>query len=76
MDEPKDITTALSNILDSHGYGFQYAVLAAAQRLFNPGIGSPWRHPVAEFPVEVRTGSYHIDMAHPAFRGVSWQVSP
>jgi hypothetical protein len=62
VDEPKDITNALSNVLDSHGYGFQYAVLAAAQRLFQPDGGSPWRHPVAEFPVEIRNAPYHIDI--------------
>lgn len=62
MDDPKDITNTLSNILDSHGYGFQYAVLAAAERLFKPGDGSPWHHPVAEFPVEVKNYDYHIDI--------------
>lgn len=62
MDEAKDITAALSNILDTHGYGFQYAVLAAAERLFKPGGGSPWRHPVAEFPVEINDAHSHIDI--------------
>src|SRR5262249_8923505 len=45
-----------------HGYGFQYAVLAAAERLFKPGLGSPWRHPVAEFPVEINHVHSHVDI--------------
>jgi hypothetical protein len=62
MDDPKEITNDLSNVLDSHGYGFQYAVLAEAERLFKPGDGSPWHHPVAEFPVEIKNSHYHIDI--------------
>ena len=50
-----EITKGLESILDTHGYGFQYAVLATAQRLFSPTTihGSRWRLPIAEFPVEV-----------------------
>src|SRR6516165_9250810 len=64
MDESAEITRSLSNLLDSHGFGFQYAVLAAAERLFDPSSfgGSPWRRPICEFPVEVNGDSYHIDV--------------
>ena len=36
MEGSAEITKALEAILDTHGYGFQYAVLATAQRLFSP----------------------------------------
>ena len=36
MEGSAEITKALETILDSHGYGFQYAVLATAERLFSP----------------------------------------
>jgi hypothetical protein len=76
MDEAKDITAALSNILETHGYGFQYAVLAAAERLFKPGGGSPWRHPVAEFPIEINrvlaATVQNRNAATPGWRGSAW----
>jgi hypothetical protein len=70
MDDPDDLTQALSKLLDSHGYGFQYAVIATAQKLYKAGVfaGSPWRRPIAEFPVEVRNSSYHIDLIFEHYR--------
>jgi hypothetical protein len=57
------ITQALEKYLDLHGFGFQYAVLATAAKAFNPDLhgGSPWRLPIAEFPVEIQGTPYHID---------------
>ncbi len=64
MEGSAEITKALESVLDSHGYGFQYAVLAATDRLFKPTIrgGSRWRLPIAEFPVEVKGAHSHIDV--------------
>jgi hypothetical protein len=64
MEGSAEITKALEGILDTHGYGFQYAVLATAQRLFSPTTihGSRWRLPIAEFPVEVNGAHSHIDL--------------
>ncbi len=47
--------------LNSHGYGFQYAVIREAQRLREEGK-SEWIFEVSEFPVSVRGKNTHIDL--------------
>lgn len=47
-------------VLNSHGYGFQYSVLNLAKKL-REEYKSEWRFEVAEFPVEVQGRGTRID---------------
>lgn len=49
-----------SQLLNRHGYGFQYSVIKAARHLFDEGK-SPWIFLASEFPVEVRGQGTRID---------------
>lgn len=59
--EAEEVAGNFYAALDRHGYGFQFAVLQAAADLFGEKR-SPWRLPVAEFPVEVRGHGTRIDI--------------
>jgi hypothetical protein len=58
--EEHDIQAGFQKALDSHGYGFQYAVLNEARRCAEKAI-STWVFEVSEFPVRVTSGSTRID---------------
>jgi len=60
MSELPDVETAFRKALDSHGYGFQYAVLDRAKELRSTSKSS-WVFEAAEFPVSVEAGSTRID---------------
>lgn len=51
---------ALTHSLNTHGFGFQYAILREAERYFNEKK-SPWAFEVSEFPVAVKETPTHID---------------
>ena len=53
------VSEGLRKVVDSHGYGFHYAVIKMADRLF-PGK-SPWIFKAAEIPVSVRGQDTRID---------------
>jgi len=55
-----DLEQRFSEHLNTHGFGFHYAVLKEANHLSNQKI-SPWCFEGAEFPVEVNGKSTHID---------------
>lgn len=50
-----DPSIALKNVLNRHGYGFQYAAL---QRCLEQRF---WHHAVSEYPVELNGRDIHID---------------
>lgn len=52
--------TALSKVLNTHGYGFQYAVIQRAYEL-SKGETTYWDHVVSEFPVATPGGETRID---------------
>jgi hypothetical protein len=56
-DQPK---TAFGKVLDSHGYGFQYAVLRTADQLCQSNQ-SHWTFEASEVPVEAQGFSTRID---------------
>ncbi|MGA9994616.1 MAG: hypothetical protein WBP93_04330 [Pyrinomonadaceae bacterium] len=55
-----DVRRSYSDMLNRHGYGFQYSVLNLAHELSNSGESS-WGFLVSEFPVEVRGAGTRID---------------
>src|SRR5919108_1273309 len=56
----REVPSGLRKILNTHGYGFQYAVVDEARRLFNERR-SRWRFEAAEVPVVTRGTTIHID---------------
>jgi hypothetical protein len=54
-----NISEGLRKVVDSHGYGFHYAVIKTADRLFPDK--SPWIFKAAEVPVAVRGQDTRID---------------
>lgn len=61
VSEQERVATGLQRVLDTHGYGFQYAVLRRAQESVYVG-DSRWSFEAAEFPVEVQGQSTRIDL--------------
>lgn len=61
MSEQSDIEGGFRKALDSHGFGFQYGVLARASELRSTSR-STWIFEAAEFPVTVTAGSTRIDL--------------
>jgi len=57
-----DVANALGKVLSAHGYGFQYAVMRAAEKLFDDHR-SKWLFEAAEFPVQVGDTVTHVDFA-------------
>jgi hypothetical protein len=55
-----NVKEAFGEVLNTHGYAFQYAVLKHAQDLNEKGL-SPWVFSVAEFPAEVAGSGTRID---------------
>jgi len=60
MNNYKNIKDSLKKILNTHGYGFQYALLRLVCTLQDDARGN-WNFVAAEFPVEVRNKSTRID---------------
>src|SRR5437868_2933256 len=59
-----------SKLWNVHGYGFQYALLRTAQRLFVEGK-SRWEFEAAEFPVGEERSGTHIDFI---LEDAQWKV--
>lgn len=59
-DLSREVSSGLRKILNTHGYGFQYAILSEAKRLFDERR-SGWRFEAAEVPVVTRGTTIHID---------------
>lgn len=59
-DDRQDLLASFGKVLNSHGHAFQYAVLKAAQDLFQSGE-SLWVFEASEFPVAVQGSSTRID---------------
>lgn len=59
-DDFGEVTGAFKNVLDRHGYSFQYAVLNKARELAD-SHKSFWHFEASEFPVEVQAAPTHID---------------
>jgi hypothetical protein len=55
----ENINVGLKKILEQHGYGFHYAVLAAAQKVF--ATGGRWVFEAAEVPVQANGYDTRID---------------
>ena len=60
MRHMADLSLDFKRVLDSHGYGFQYALLKECERLRQNGK-SPWSFEAAEIPVTVGSRETHID---------------
>ena len=58
-EHDEQLKNSFQKVLDQLGYGFQYAVLKAAQAATQ--IDSKWRFEVAEFPVQVQGVNTKID---------------
>jgi hypothetical protein len=58
--EEQNVEAGFRKALDSHGYGFQYAVLNEARKCAERSA-STWVFEVSEFPVRVTSGSTRID---------------
>lgn len=58
--QEKQLKDGFQKVLNSHGFGFQYAVVKAAENLYKEKK-SVWLFEVAEFPVEVQGTGTHID---------------
>lgn len=72
--DPADLLlTSFLNKVNADGYGFQFAVVKAAERLFDENK-SPWRFPVTEFPVEVRGCQTRIDIIFRHRRPGLWLI--
>jgi hypothetical protein len=56
----RKVQKGFEKALNSHGYGFQYAVLKAASELYHQNR-SNWVFQVAEFPVEVQKSGTRVD---------------
>ncbi len=56
----RKVEAGFNKILNSHGYGFHYAVLKRAAELYSEGK-STWKFEVAEFPVEIQGTPTRID---------------
>ena len=59
-DVSKDIKSAFNKVLNSHGYGFHYAIIKAAGGLYS-NHKSLWSFEAAEVPVEAQGASTRID---------------
>jgi len=55
-----DINEGLQKALNSHGYGFHYAVLRIIEELFNQSR-SPWILEACEFPIQINNVNTRID---------------
>jgi hypothetical protein len=53
------IGAGFKNVLDSHGYSFQEAVVRAISQVGSPSAWTPW---VPEFPVQIHGHSTRIDL--------------
>ncbi len=60
MSPADEVKKTFGEILDRHGYGFQYSVLTRAIELQSQG-SSQWVHEVSEFPVAVQGTGTRID---------------
>ena len=60
MSTPIEITNSFRKVLNSHGYGFQYAVLNRIMELGSHGECT-WKFETSEHPVEVRGFNTKID---------------
>lgn len=58
--ENERIAKSFGKVLNTHGYGFQYAVLKQAEKLALDAK-SPWLPTVSEFPVEVQGQGTRVD---------------
>ncbi|HEX8398250.1 MAG TPA: hypothetical protein VF644_12540, partial [Pyrinomonadaceae bacterium] len=58
--QEKQLKDSFQKVLNSHGFGFQYAVIEAAENLYTEKK-SAWFFEVTEFPVEVQGEGTHID---------------
>jgi len=54
------VKTSYADVINRHGYGFQYSVLSTANKLSIAGT-STWQFQAAEFPVEVKGYGTRID---------------
>jgi hypothetical protein len=62
MDAGKErLVRGFQNVLNSHGYGFQYSVLKEVARLAYEVRSASWIPKVPEFPVEVQGHDTRID---------------
>jgi len=59
LNDPGQISSILRKVLNTHGYGFQYAVMRRGEELYS-SRRSRWVFDVAEFPV-VGDQTIHID---------------
>ncbi len=59
-DNSGQISAGLRKVLNSHGHAFQYAVLRQAEKIYQDG-NKNWVLDAAEFPVEVKENTTHID---------------
>lgn len=63
MTNPKqksEVSKAFEKTLNSHGFGFQHAIVVKADQLASESK-SPWKKPVQEFPVDVQGYGTRID---------------
>jgi len=68
-----EVAKNLEADLNRHGYGFQFAIVRAADALFD-AKRSPWRNPVTEFPVEVKGQGTRIDVIFEHFEGHKYLI--
>ena len=59
-DQTDLVSKGFQEYINSHGFGFQHAVMAKALEVYS--LKSPWRYPVPEFPVKIQDANTRIDV--------------